>query len=67
MLVFVVGETPLQADGGLSWLVGGSCEKSCIVNLSMLRTLPFLTLAHNQISLLHLKQTLDKIYIINCN
>ncbi len=66
-LVVIVGETPSQGDGGLSWLVGVSCKKSCIINLSRLRTLPILTLAHNQISLLHLKQMLDKTYIINYN
>jgi hypothetical protein len=67
MLVFIIGETPSQVDGGLSWFVGASCKKSCIVNLFRLRTLPFLTLAHNQISLSHLKEKLVKTYIINCN
>jgi hypothetical protein len=59
MLVSIVGETPSQGDGGLSWLASVSCKESYIINLSKLRTLPFFTLAHNQISLLHLKQMLD--------
>jgi hypothetical protein len=67
VLMSIVGETPSQGDGGLSWLVSVSCKESYIINLSKLRTLPFLTLAHNQIPLLHLKQMLDKSYIINYN
>jgi hypothetical protein len=65
--VSIVGETPSQGDGGLSRFAGVSCKNSYIINLSKLRTLPFLTLAHNQISFLHLKQMLNKTYIINYN
>jgi hypothetical protein len=53
----IVGETPSQGDGGLSQLAGLSCKTSYIINLSKLRTL----------SLLHLRQNLDKTYIINYN
>jgi len=67
VLVSIVGETPSQGDGGLSWLTNVFDKESYVINLSKLRTLPFFTLAHNQISLLHLKQMLDKIYIINYN
>jgi hypothetical protein len=67
VLVSIVGETPSQGDGGLSWLASVSCKESYIINLSKLRTLPFLNFAHNQISLLHLKQMLDKTYIIIYN
>jgi hypothetical protein len=57
--VSIVGETPSQGDGGLSWLVGVSYKESYNINLSNFRTLPFFALAHNQISMFHLKQMLD--------
>jgi hypothetical protein len=55
VLMSIIGETFSQGDGGLSWLASVFCKNSYIINLSKLRIFPFFTLAHNQISLLHLK------------